>query len=899
MLDTLQAQVVHFSSYDRGSGNNDQGNYYGTDSAGWQVLCDVTGPGVIAEVWSTMLPLAPDIRLRLYVDNLTTALIDTPLISFFGRAAPFVPPLADTSSGGFFSYVPIPFSSRARITYNGPPLYFHVTALTYPAGTTMTPLTMPPGSAYMARLDSLRSRFANPLQPAWPSRSTVRQSASAALAAGQSQELLHYTGRGGCRRLMVRIGTHTQPALENVWLRVYSDHNPLPDIEGPLSTVFGAALGWWPYRSVFTGFSGDSLYLNLPLVFRSEFRVELENRTGSSQTVNTYADLVTLSAQETPPFKVRGVYREENPTPAWAGHKIADVQGAGTYLGMLLDAQTTDGHILEGDETIALDGEATPSWRGTGTEDYFDGGYYWNDGAIYQALGFHGCIRFAGYIAAAYRWHVTDPVPFTNRFQMDIEVGGWNQLQGHYRTMAYFCMTPPRWTVVDADSQSFAGQNLRLVGTGLTPLAELTDVHLGTTSLSVRSGAGQVSVDSVLDVTVTMPSGLASGIYPLSAVLSTGTETVAAAWPYFAAPEFSFAPVRQDLDTCVFGGDTLAVDISGLPSGTTVSLFAESTPLSWMGATPTADGNENLHGLALIPGTLSYGDHALRATAPPMADVVCGQALKVRPFVRYELEALTLTSWRWSTQFIGYAPDWILPTSTEPWGRNLVRDISANGVGDYGQFAFTLPSGGVFQPVYFFGTTNSGVIVRTKIDDSVDVAGQDTYNGPIVWRWDRSDSVRGRVQPLAAGPHTVRFEVAGRNPSSIGWTMILDQIVLQAQVESSPAPPPQPVSHVVAFLDSINGVRLCWPPVTQDSSGEALTPSGYRIYRTAGLDTAFALFGQVGAMDTTFVDTTRANIPVFRLFYYVKAVANGGVGGTSALELPAQPREMKGRRPVR
>lgn len=883
LLDTLHAHMLHFSSWARNGGNSDMGEYYGTDASGWKIMCDVTGPGVVAELWCTRQPMPPTARMRIYVDNLTVALIDTPVTNFFGQTAPFTPPLADTSSGGYFSYVPIPFQSSLRITYSGLAHYYHVNVLSFPAGTTIQPFTMPSLPSYLAHLDSLQNRFNSPTVPAWPGRTYSVESASTTLSPGQTQELLNRIGSGGCRRLFLLIGDHTPSVLDDVWLRIYTDHNPFPDIEGPLSVLFGTALGWWPYRSVFMGMNGDSLYLNLPMAFGSQFRVEAQNLTAAQQSVSVFAELANLPLPEIPPFRVRGIYSDENPTRQWAGYTIADVEGAGNYLGTLLTVQPPDSHVYEGDETISIDGERYPSWRGTGTEDYFEGGYYWNDGHTYASLGFHGCIHFSGRNAAAYRWHVTDPVPYRSHFRMDLEVGGWNQLTGHYRSVAFFCVKPPRWRIADADGnrKTFPGESLRMVGFGLTPDAALLMVRMGTIPLELVTGTPVVSADSVLDVTTLAPSGMASGYYPLIIALSTGTETLDSAWLHLNEPVLSFTPHRLDLDTCVHAGDTLTVDILGLASGSTASILADNIALAWAGMAPAAESDGHLQGSAIVSSTLSSGNHVLRATIPGRMDATCSVQLKVRQFVRLEIEDLPVDSLQGFRRSISYAPDWLPDSSQEPWGRNLAYDLTGNAAGDFVLKTFSLPSAGTFQSVYFFGRTNTGAIIRTVIDDSTDVGDYDSYYGPINWRWTRSDTVHGVVRALAAGVHTIRFEIAGRNPESTGLRLILDQMLLQNAPENENAAP-RAVCNLVAFADT-GGVRLCWSPVHEDTAGQPVVPSSYIIYRSHVLGSV-EFYAYVSGTDTTFFDAeTRSGAPSIA-YYFVRTQI-----GQDSLRPPRRP----------
>jgi hypothetical protein len=99
---------------------------------------------------------------------------------------------------------------------------------------------------------------------------------------------------------------------------------------------------------------------------------------------------------------------------------------------------------LEGNERVFVDGEAAPSVLGTGTEDYFSSGWYFDTGPY--SAPYHGAPikdTTSGRISA-YRWHIEDPIPFTQRLDFTIEHGGTNDTPGtDYSSVAYWYQTHP------------------------------------------------------------------------------------------------------------------------------------------------------------------------------------------------------------------------------------------------------------------------------------------------------------------------------------------------------------------------------------------------------------------------------------------------------------------------
>ena len=107
------------SSYDTTGGNNDRISIPKGKSA---TIFNETGPGEIMRVWITIDSRDPNflrrILIRMYWDNETTPSVEVPVGDFFGcgfeykhHASQYI----GMTSGGYYSYFPMPFNKRARI----------------------------------------------------------------------------------------------------------------------------------------------------------------------------------------------------------------------------------------------------------------------------------------------------------------------------------------------------------------------------------------------------------------------------------------------------------------------------------------------------------------------------------------------------------------------------------------------------------------------------------------------------------------------------------------------------------------------------------------------------------------------------------------------------------------
>ena len=848
----LDADVVHFSSWARNGSNSDLGHYYGVDQFGQQILCDQQGPGVIVAMWWTQDNQTPAWRWRLYVDNMTTALIDTPIVQPFGEMSPFLPPVADSSSGGYYSYAPIPFQDRVKITYNDAwDIYFHVTVLKFPAGTIVPSFTMPPSPEYMAMLDSLADRLTTPQTPIYvPTESS--KDTSLTLSAGQSATVIDVPLTGQTRRLLLKLNNRTQQVFENFWVRVYTDGYPLPDIEGPISVTMGTPIGWRPYRSTVTGSVGDTLYFNLPIVADKRVRVEFENRASQPQPLYTKVEL----ASSTPgTFRLHGQYHEMNPTRQWENYLIADFDGPGNYVGTVQDMQQRDNHVLEGDELFFIDGETTPSWHGTGTEDYYKGGRYWTP--VYTQLPLHGCVAYLADTAAAYRWHNNDPIPFESHLRFETEVGRFNNLSGHYRTIAYAYIQRPQWKVVDAsgDKASHTGEELRIVGKGIDPTLPIVGAQMGSSVLQLaESSFLTVDGDSLFDARFYVPDGIEAGSLPIMLMLNIGSDTLfdydtlETAWKHLGRPTLTFQPTRTDIINAVYAGDTLAVELHGLEYGESASCAIDGIPCPWVGIYPTADATGRLQGKVRVPEGLYAGDFPVTATPQYSAGATADSLLHHRYWFRVEPEILVWSAFSGSRIKEEWCRDWIRFDNTDPWGRMACYVLTGTNATSYVTLPFWAPSGGTFSTKYFIGKTSNAAIVSVQINGENSLVNADMYQNTLYQSWVRSDTLIGGTHTLAQGFNSITLRTTGKNPSSSGWKAILDQIIF----ESTPLEPaPSMVEDVIIQVqDSL--IRLTWMPVTEDVLGNPLVPYAYDIFRAGPIDSLWYWYAQVSGTDTTW-----------------------------------------------
>lgn len=282
------------------------------------------------------------------------------------------------------------------------------------------------------------------------------------VAPGQTITLLDQPGAGVIHRFwMTGIDGHT---LRQAILRMYWDDETEPSVECPIGDFFGNGLGQHvDYISLPLNVTSGGFNCYWPMPFHRHARWTLENR--STNLIRSFYFNIDYTACDTLPADLKefhACWRRENPTDPKHNYTILDAEGDGTFVGTALFMQGNPKAknklaFLEGDEMIYIDQpnpnpatppdwkhpEAVPQINGTGTEDYFCSGWYFNKGPY--SAPYHGCvIKDVDHARiAAYRWHIEDAMPFHKNILVTIEHGDRDSVQADYSSVAYFYQSGP------------------------------------------------------------------------------------------------------------------------------------------------------------------------------------------------------------------------------------------------------------------------------------------------------------------------------------------------------------------------------------------------------------------------------------------------------------------------
>jgi hypothetical protein len=269
------------------------------------------------------------------------------------------------------------------------------------------------------------------------------------IAVGESKVLANIEGAGIITRIWVTVGADDKYFLRRLLLRMYWDGEKEASVQSPIGDFFGNGFQYTHWLSVPLGMSSGGYYCYFPMPFSDGARLEVVNESGKK--VNSfyyqidYQKLDNLGERSVGRFHAQ--WRRECRTQRGQNYLILDAEGRGQYVGTILSMQgyrEKDISYLEGDEFVYVDGETVPSVRGTGTEDYFTSGWYFNRGVYSAPL--HGLIQKDDTLysrVVAYRFHFGDQIPFEDKIRFTIEHGHGNEWVADFSSVAFWYQREP------------------------------------------------------------------------------------------------------------------------------------------------------------------------------------------------------------------------------------------------------------------------------------------------------------------------------------------------------------------------------------------------------------------------------------------------------------------------
>jgi hypothetical protein len=267
------------------------------------------------------------------------------------------------------------------------------------------------------------------------------------IPAGQIATVLDVSGPGVITRIWFTIDSRDPNYLRTILIRMYWDDEKTPSVEVPFGDFFGTGFSYEQNVSQYLGMTSGGFVTYFPMPFEKSAKIQIVNQSGQ----DVYAFYYQIDYQKLEGYLDRDVayfhawWHRDIRTDYDSNYTILNTTGRGHVVGVNLNLQSYDGTFafLEGNEMIWVDGEVKPSIVGTGTEDYFSSGWYFNKGVF--SAPYHGLILKDDSLGriAAYRLHVMDPIPFKKSINFTIEHGQGNTEIADYSSTVYWYQLEP------------------------------------------------------------------------------------------------------------------------------------------------------------------------------------------------------------------------------------------------------------------------------------------------------------------------------------------------------------------------------------------------------------------------------------------------------------------------
>ena len=447
LRDSVKAASI--SSYDRTGGNDDgfSGKYSFVRKEGdTLVLADLQGPGAIYRLWT---PTPTDDLLEFVFDGEPLPRVTVKFRDLFlGKHPAFPRPLVGFGAGGYYCYVPLPFAKSCVVRIRAPKVQFYqINYALYGPETKVATFTPDPPPAYVAEREKacelFRSTGSDISRFTAPPGAKVRTTTSAVTIAPTSSAKLFQSKSGG-RIVGLRLSPASAMAgkARDLLLRISFD-GEAPAVLCPVGDFFGYAWGQPATQSLLVGTTGETNYCYFPMPFERSATLELVSERAAP--VELRAEVLHAAVPKAAgEGRFYALWRRENPTKLGEPFTFLAAEGRGHLAGVALQSQGFESGktlFFEGDDQTTIDGELVI--HGTGSEDFFNGGWYDVPDRWEKRLSFplSGCLGYAKHLGrtGAYRLFLGDAPAWRRTIRQTIEhAGEKNSIPTDYCAVTWF-----------------------------------------------------------------------------------------------------------------------------------------------------------------------------------------------------------------------------------------------------------------------------------------------------------------------------------------------------------------------------------------------------------------------------------------------------------------------------
>lgn len=428
------------AGWDPEGGNDIDGRVFTGIEGNHNLLLDVEGPGCIHRISTGDLAMVAGTRIEIRLDHEAQPRLAMSVEDFFDpELSPFGAPLVFP---GIYPTVrmPIPFREHAEVRLVSDDEvhdwgnFWQIGYSRYPIDTAVESLAVPLDLATKLELIELAASWDNAMRGEPRANDAPTARLTGPLVPGQTASWSE-SGSGTIERLEIRVTPNWPAAWRWLRLRVTWDDADEPAIDLPVAELLGCDHGDDPlteFDSLLLGARNGWAYLRLPMPYREGARFELVNEGPLEFDVDLALwrdpsepadDLGTLRVHvESAPAATDSSPRSG---PAQVPvHRLFEAEGRGKLVGVILRVDWPHGNLWwgEGDWQIWADqdfAEWPPTYHGTGTEEFFDGGW-----TVFDRKPLAGGIKSRPGLVTVFGFMLNDAVVWEDSVRVQVETMG-------------------------------------------------------------------------------------------------------------------------------------------------------------------------------------------------------------------------------------------------------------------------------------------------------------------------------------------------------------------------------------------------------------------------------------------------------------------------------------------
>ena len=232
-------------------------------------------------------------------------------------------------------------------------------------------------------------------------------------------------------------------------------------VDAPIGEFFGSGLGKYDVRTLMFSIdnsSSEGWYTAWwPMPFAENAVIKIVNGSGvpiQGGKIEVRHVLEPAIASHLAPKSDTGYFHAtHNQTETVSGQDyiFLDTPGRGVFYGVVHTMRGENGDqrgYLEGNERVYNDNLLSPAWNGTGTEDFYESGWYFRGGAPYSmpltgnSAYNPGTDGFANDTTGAYRLFPAEAISFGQRLRFTIQHGPVDDVSANYSSVAFWYGQP-------------------------------------------------------------------------------------------------------------------------------------------------------------------------------------------------------------------------------------------------------------------------------------------------------------------------------------------------------------------------------------------------------------------------------------------------------------------------